>query len=202
MSGKASRNARFQRLRKVSNADSPALKILLARRFLQVYPDVGPAWVTLGGNLIELARYDEAERALTRAIDLCPEEKLEIPLAMMGHLYRARGDFDRAEQWYNRAILADPADADGYIYLGGLLAIQGRFVEAEETCRRATECSEGCIDEAFLNLGLVLRAQERFVEAAECIREAIRLDPGYRAAKRALRDVKLCLKMLGRRPGE
>ena len=49
-----------------------------------------------------------------------------------------------------------------------------------------------------MNLGLVLLAQERFEEAAECFREAIHLDPGYRAAKKALRDVEQCLR--GARP--
>ena len=60
--------------------------------------------------------------------------------------------------------------------------------------RQATRCTTGCTDEAFFNLGLVLRAQERFEEAAGCFREAIRIDPKYRVAKRALRDVELCLR--------
>jgi hypothetical protein len=50
-----------------------------------------------------------------------------------------------------------------------------------------------------LNLGFVLRAQERFEEAADCFREVIRRDPGYRAAKKALRDVERCLRARGHR---
>lgn len=83
------------------------------------------------------------------------------------------------------------------IYLGLTLALQGRLRDAERVHRSATQCLEGCIDEAFYNLGLVLRAQERYQEAAECFREAIRRDPKYRIARRALRDVELADKMGG-----
>jgi tetratricopeptide (TPR) repeat protein len=64
--------------------------------------------------------------------------------------------------------------------------------------RVAIACPEGCIDEAYFNLGLVLRSRERFEDAAECFREAIRLDPEYRAARRALFDVEHCIKLRGR----
>src|SRR5262249_13014750 len=112
------------------------------------------------------------------------------------HLYQARGEYARATEWFGKAIEAAPADTQGYIYQGGVLTLQGCLCEAEDVYRKATEnCYEGCLDEAFLNLGLVLRAQDRFEEAAECFREAIHRDPGYRAARRALRDVERCLKL-------
>ena len=76
-----------------------------------------------------------------------------------------------------------------------MLAKQGRLHDAEDTHRKAVACTRGCIDEAYLNLGLILRARERFAEAAECFREALRRDPDYRAARRALRDVELCIKL-------
>ena len=69
---------------------------------------------------------------------------------------------------------------------------QARGISAKP--RRSTErprrpATEGCLDEAYLNLGLILLTQERFEEAAECLREAIQRDPGYRVARKALRDV-------------
>ncbi len=190
-----SRESRYQQLRRLSDGPYPALTIRYGRRYLRDYPDHGSAWMALGIALFELARYEEAEQALGKAIEFCPEDKLQCPFSQMGHLFRQQGDFEQAEKWYRKAIFADPADASYYIYLGAMFAKQGRFYEAEENYRTAIQCSEGCIDEAYLNLGLVLRARERFREAAECFREAIRLDPKYRAAKRALRDVELCIKL-------
>jgi tetratricopeptide (TPR) repeat protein len=187
------RQSRFQRLQKIEHSGLPALTILEARRFLSDFPNYGPAWHVLGGALIDLARYDEAESALTRAIELCPGSIRSIPLNRMGELFKCKGDYTRAAQWYRKAIKAAPDDNAGLIYLGCVQAVQGRLREAEKTHRRATMCAEGCIDEAFLNLGFVLRAQERFPEAAECFREAIRLDPKYREAKKALTDVQRCI---------
>jgi tetratricopeptide (TPR) repeat protein len=116
----------------------------------------------------------------------------------MGHLFRAAGNYELAATWYRKAIDADPIDATYRIYLGAVLAKQGRLHEAEEAHRAGVGCAEGCIDEAYLNLGFVLRAQERFREAAHCFREAIRLDPAYRQAQRALRDVERCMKFAAR----
>jgi tetratricopeptide (TPR) repeat protein len=113
-------------------------------------------------------------------------------------LYKFAGDFEQAAAWYRKTIETFPHDATGYVYLGCLLARQGRLLEAEEVHRAGTQCIEGCLDEAFLNLGFVLRAREQFEEAAECFREAIRQDPAYKAAKEALRDVVACIKECNR----
>lgn len=182
--------ARYRRLRAASDADLPALTIARARAFLADYPEFGPAWLELGIALTETARFAEALEALEAALRLCPPEMLRFPLAQMGHYHKFRGDYGSAEAWYRRAIDAAPDHASGYIYLGASLARQGRLEEAEVVHRAATDCSRGCIDEAYLNLGLVLRAQDRLIEASECFAHALALDPDYKAARRALRDVR------------
>jgi Flp pilus assembly protein TadD len=187
------RRISYKQLQRLSDGPFPALTVLYANRFLVDYPDHGPGWMLLGIALVELARYKEAERAIKKSIKLCPPNKRQIPLAQMGHLHLEAGKYDKAATWYRKAIDSDPEDAEYHIYLGAVLAKRGRLEEAEASHRAATKCSVGCIDEAYLNLGFVLRAQERFEAAAESFREAIRLDPKYRAAKQALRDVERCL---------
>jgi Flp pilus assembly protein TadD len=110
-------------------------------------------------------------------------------------LFREKGDFAVAEQWYRAAIEHSPRDAQGYILLGAMLARLGRLDEAEQTHRQATLCTAGCIDEAYHNLGLVLRAVERFSEALSCFESALRIDPQYKVARIAARDVKRVLRM-------
>src|SRR4051812_42129466 len=114
MNEESRRRSRFKRLQRMSWRDLPALTILRARRFLAVYPDHGAAWCILGIALVELARYEEAETALMTALELCPMVKKDIPLSHLGHLFRARGNFPRAVEWYRQAIAADPDDATGY----------------------------------------------------------------------------------------
>ncbi len=189
------RAQRFKRFRAIADGPYPALTIRYGRRFVLQYPDHGLAWLLLGIALVELARYEEAEQAFVKAIDLFPEDQRSIALGHMGHLFKMSGDFEQAAHWYRLGIETTANDATYYIFLGGALARQGRLHDAEEAYRVATRCSEGCIDEAFLNLGLVLRARERFKEAAECFREALRLDPEYQAARWAVRDVLRCLKL-------
>lgn len=182
-------HAQWQRIRKAHMGNQPATMITLARDFVAEHPDCGPAWKILGTALAEMAEYRAAEEALRRAIALCPPESLWVPLAEMGHLHKAQGSYRPAAAWYRKAIEASPDEASGHIYLGSLLARAGRPSEAEAEFRAATECKMGCIDEAFLSLGLVLRSIERYEEAAECFKKAIELDPKYKEAKVALRDV-------------
>jgi tetratricopeptide (TPR) repeat protein len=196
--GERSIAARFDRLRRLSSGPFPATTIRYGRRYLIDDPENGVAWVYVGQALVEMARYEEAEQAFAKAIEHFPIEKRNIPLGQMGHLFDEAGDYDQAADWYRKAIDSRPGKASNYIYLGGVLAKQGRHHEAEEVLRRGTECAEGCIDEAYLNLGFVLRARERFDEAAECFRQTIRLDPNDREARGALRDVERCLRMKSR----
>jgi tetratricopeptide (TPR) repeat protein len=188
-----SRTARYHRLLRLSSRPLPALTVLHARRYLADYPDDGRIWLILGLTLTEMARYEEAEQALHKAIELCPPDQLSVPLDYMGHLFRESGDYEQAAGWYRQAIEADPDDATSHIFLGAVLARQGRLHDALEAHRVATTCGRGCIDDAYLHLGLVLRALGRFHEAADCFREALRQDPKYQEARRALHDVERCI---------
>jgi tetratricopeptide (TPR) repeat protein len=108
--------------------------------------------------LQSLARYAEARAAYERAMSVLPADEHERIYRQLGLLAQDQADIPGAEAWYRRAIEAVPTDATAYIYLGAMLAKNGRLDEAEACHRQATECPEGCIDEAYLNLGYV-RAQ-------------------------------------------
>ena len=184
---------------RLSNGPFPALTVRYARRFLFRYPDFGFAWLVLGEALIGFARYEEAEQAIAKAIEHLPPKALRFAYSKMGHLFAEAGDHAQAADWDRRAIAVEPDHDSGRIYLGRLLIKRGRLLDAEEVFRHATGCKKGCIDEAYVYLGCVLRALERYHDAADSFREAIRLDPEYREAKRALRDVEACIKWSGRR---
>jgi tetratricopeptide (TPR) repeat protein len=193
--GRRSIEQRYETLRRLADGPYPALTVRYGRRFLAKYPDLWVAWIKVGAALVSLARYEEAEQALAKALEHCPEGARQFPLSEMGHLFLEAGDYDQAASWYRRAIDAAPEKASPRIYLGAVLAKQGRFQEAEEAHQAAIGCPSGCIAEAHLNRGLVLRALERFREAAECFRETLRLDPDSRLAREALRDVERCIRL-------
>jgi tetratricopeptide (TPR) repeat protein len=147
-----------------------------------------------GVGLVELARYEDARKALRHAIRLCPADRLSIPYAQMGHLYKQRGNLRRAATWYRKATVASPTEADGYIFLGSVVALMGDLDQALEWHEQGARSASGCIDEAHYNAGLVLRAMKRYPEAARAFRRALKIDAAYVEAQRALRDVESALK--------
>lgn len=193
-------DARWDRLHKADKANLPALTAARARRLLADFPNFGQVWKILGSALIDLARYDEAEEALLRAIAVCPPNRVWIPRSEIGRLHAVRGNIAEAEFWYRQAIDAAPERAEPRVDLGGLLAKAGRLAEAETVLHAAVWCREGCLDEAWLNLGLVLRALDRFDDSIECFETALKLNPNHRGAKRALRDVRQTLRLTRRKP--
>ena len=187
---------RLERLQELNAAaESPALELELCKRYIQDFPDDAFAWWRAGWVFAKFSRFVEAEHAFRRSLQITPKERHFHISAAMGRMFQDKGDDGPAEQWYRKSIEQNPKDAHGYIYLGALLARRGRLDEAERTHRHGTECKTGCIDEAWYNLGLVLRAQERYEEAESCFEKALSIDPNYRPAKAALRDVRQVLRL-------
>lgn len=169
-----------------------ATTIRLGLRWLQSHPDDLRVILDYAEMLFQLTRYDEAIKLYLDAIDRFEDERWAL-FNQMGNLHRYRGDFVTAEQWYQKAIDEDPDEAASYVFLGAAQARQGKLTQAEKTHRRATQCPDGPVDEAYHNLGLVLRGQDRLAEAADCFRKAIELCPQYPDAAEALQDVEAAL---------
>ncbi len=191
-----SRDIRWKQWWRYYDSSRWALAILHGRRFLADYPDFGKGWLILGTCLMNRNRLDEAEEALRRGLELRSEDKQAYALNLLGELAEKRGDYELAAVHYRRAIEEAPGRASAYIYLGCLLSKQGRLSEAEELFRSATECTEGCISEAFYNLGVNMINRERFEDAIGYFREALRIDPDDRMAKKAVKEVQQCLDYL------
>jgi tetratricopeptide (TPR) repeat protein len=174
------------------NECQPSHNVVIAREYLAEFPENERVWLMVAKELKRVHRYSEAREAIDTAMQL-RENRGEPPwlwaLTGMGDVFRKRGDFEESHRWYGRAIISGPDDAGPWIFRGALLAVWGRFEESKLCHRRATQCAEGCIEEAWYNLGLILRAQERFDEAANCLRQALAIDPDYEIARQALRDV-------------
>ena len=172
-----------------ANEQHPAYGYALCKSFVEDFPESARGWMQYGGALIDLARYEEAKSALEKSIKLCPDGKLDHPYTFMGDLYKFAGDYNSAIEWYKKCIEITPDDSAPYIYIGSILVKSGRLNEAEEYHRKATLCTEGCIDEAYLNLGYVLRAQERYTEALDCFNKALEIDPEYKEAIEGVEDL-------------
>ena len=172
-----------------------AVVVELCKKRLRNLPNDGFVWLWYGMAQTELARYAEAEKAIRRAIKLCPQA-LPNAYVQMGHIFKAKGEPKRAVLWYRKALKHKPNDASYHIYLGSNAFNQGLLGQAEAHYRRALKCSEGSLDEAHFNLGGVLLARRNYPEAVKCYQEALKIDPKYKIAKKRLEDAKLALLML------
>lgn len=184
------RKQRLRELRAAVDKDLYACVIELAQDYLRDFPKDGLVWLDLGDALLAFGRYRETRVALLRAVKYMRPEHLDFPYSYMGHLYKSRGDYRRAAEWYRKAADAAPGEARNLIYLGSVLTKAGKLSTAEECFRKAIRCKEGPVDEAYYNLGVVLCGQAKYKAALACFEKALRLDPKYTLAKRALRDVK------------
>lgn len=165
----------------------------LCKSHLQSYADDGEIWLAFAQALSRFFRFDEAEEALDRAFALCAPPLHAFIFSERGHLDSSRGAYLRAEQWFLKAIEANPQAVHGRVFLGAVAFKRGDLKLAEKRLREAVECGGDEIDEAYFNLGGVLMAQERYEDAAQCYRRAIELDPQYKQAAERLRDVKKIL---------
>jgi tetratricopeptide (TPR) repeat protein len=185
----------FNQIRLAEERGQTAVVIVLCEKHLQKFPQHGPAWLHYGMAHVELAHYEEAQKAIRRAIKFCPAESLSFPYLQMGNLLEARGDFKRAAMWYRKAAELRPNDATFHIYLGGNAWKRGRRKQAQRHFLRALKCPEGCLEEAYFNLGGILLGKSNYSEAIKYYREALKIDPKYKIAKERLADAELALLM-------
>jgi len=170
-----------------------AVVVELCKKHLRKFPKGGRAWLHYGMAQVELAKYAEAEKAIRRAITLCPERSLQIVYSQMGHLFEARGDLKQAAVWYRKASRQRPEDATFHIFLGSNAFQRGLLKQSEAHYRRALKCPKGCLDEAYFNLGGILLGKGNYPEAIKCYQEALKIDPKYKIAQERLDDAKLAL---------
>ena len=189
--------SRKDQLQRILNSEGlPAFQLILSLELISNHRDYFPGLICYAHALVALGRYKEAREVFTEVKQHLSQDKMYSFFQQMGDMCKKMGDLESSAQWFVKAIELRPDDADGYIGAGAILARQGRLEEAEQYHRKATVCSQGCIDEAFLNLGFVLRAQERFAEAQKCFEKALELDAGYDEAKIELNDVRAVIAYL------
>lgn len=168
--------------------DKPACHFELARQYTKTYPKKFWGWVALADVLARLARFQEARQALRRVERLAPPNRHADIYVEWGHFYNKKCALKTAERWYRRA-LKGKVTMHRLVFLGGVLAKQGRLAEAKQCHSRAIRLSTSSADEAYYNLGLIFRAERKYNEALKCFERAVKLDPSYTMAETAWKDV-------------
>ncbi len=191
-------NADFERrlkaVRRLGAANSVASYLVAAQKIAADYPRRATAQLELGIAFIEVARYDDARKAIERSSSLCKPESVYFPYFWKGHLYREQGNLRLAEKWLRRSINSNPNYPEAWAFLGAVLAKQGRFSEAKSSWRKLIKLGTGATEEGYFNLGLIFRAEQEYRKSLECGVKALAIDPKYMDAKRLVKDIREVLR--------
>ncbi len=107
------------------------------RRVLAANPDQFKALAYMGEFLYYEGKYDEAEKALSRAVELGRGSGDEAPPVLAAFLYAARGQRDRIDPSVFSYRPEKYIDGDGAYWLGGVYAMLGDKTQALAWLRRA-----------------------------------------------------------------
>jgi Tfp pilus assembly protein PilF len=78
------------------------------KRAIEVDPDFGNPYNDIGAYLISLGRFDEAVPWLERAIRAPRYEPRHYPYFNLGRVYYAKGEINRARQYFQEALRIEP----------------------------------------------------------------------------------------------
>lgn len=134
-------------------------------------------WYGKGATLILLGRYEEALRAIDRALDINPRN--EVAWVNKGNALTRMGQLLDALRCFNAAIKVNPSYEIAWNNKGNALARLGKHDEALRCYERALGIDPGYRG-AWVNMGFVLTKLGRFDEAASCADHALRLEGGRR----------------------
>lgn len=132
------------------------------------------AWRGLGQALAELGKDSESEDALSRAVELDPDDL--ISYSALGGFYFSRAMYSKAVVVYGQLAEHPKAGASAYNGQGAAYYMMGEFEKAAEAYRNvvATEPSAA----AYSNIGIMYFYNGQFEDAVVMYREAIALAPG------------------------
>ncbi len=183
----------IQAIISASDAGLLTTTVKLVEAYLVDNPSSIRGWLDLGQALLQLGRYEAAEDALHKVIELDGSQSGPI-YGEIGNLFRAKGDYETAGQWYQKQIESDPGDPIGHLYLGNLLMRKGDFANATQSLKTALACENVCLEEVHYSLGLAYRGAGELVEAKRHFEAALTYDSAFADAKVALKDVRLSLR--------
>ncbi|NLD42471.1 MAG: tetratricopeptide repeat protein [Chloroflexi bacterium] len=143
----------------------------------------------LGNAYSELERFEEAQAAYLKALELDPayaDARSNLAVA-----YYMLGRPAEAEETIRQVLSEHPQDADLHYNLGTVLAAQGRTAEAEAAFLEARRLDDS-LPQVYLGLGVLYRDMGRPEEAMASLRRYLELsdDATWRAeAERILNEL-------------
>jgi protein O-mannosyl-transferase len=150
--------------------------ISLFQHTLAVREDNSLAHACLGAAFIQQGNPEQAEKHLTRAVEINPD--YPEALSDLGMLLSDRGMYREAAARFTQALTLDPDNAEAHNNFALMLTRVDRFTEAIEHYQRAISLNP-MFPKALNNLGAALAQQGRLEEAKPYFLRALAIQPDY-----------------------
>lgn len=120
---------------------------------------------------------DKNELGVIKNYDLTQDNLMEevFDVNELGDCYVSVGQFDRAQECYDRAAVMDPDRAEPYVGIGMIALQQGRLAESINAFKVAKRLDENC-GKAFCGLGIAYQQAGRFSDAFDYFLKCLKLD--------------------------
>lgn len=166
----------------------PAAAELWFRKAIRSDPHRHHAYMNLGTLYLDAKRWKEALAMFEAARPLVHAASDMADLDYnTGRLHHARGEFDRAEACYQKALSEAPTHRRALNNLGALMLAKKDYAQAAVLFRRACAL-EKRNEKLRINLALAYFLSGRKTEAEKELLEALRLNPESKQAKFLLED--------------
>ena len=152
--------------------------VRLDPNYALAYAKLSQAWRQFGASFATAnteEAYEEARKAADKAASLAPD-LVEVRKAIGWVSMTPALDFRAAEKEFRRALELAPGDAGAKNALSYALGAQGRFAEAEQTCREAI-LLDPLVTTLWYNLGRLAVAAGRYQDAEEMFRKGLEIQP-------------------------
>jgi tetratricopeptide (TPR) repeat protein len=150
-----------------------------AETLAQRWPDYAPGWTQLGRILQDLGRFQEAEKATRKSLEIDPTRS--SPWNNLGVLLADRGTNDAAVEAFKRALDADPYNTGAMSNIAKPLSELNRHGEVVQYLTVATELAPDKYN-LWVNLGSTYSLIDSS-KAAECLRRGLDLAPSEKRAE-------------------
>ncbi len=145
----------------------------LYRKGLEFHPENGDLHGGLGSLLLRMGRVDEAVAEMETAVELKADSAI---YANLGLAVLAKGQAEKAVEYYKKAVRINPNNAEAYYNLGNAYLSQGRLAMAAGEYSKAIRAKPNYA-KAYGNLAVALAQMGWLDKAIENFRRVAELEP-------------------------
>jgi tetratricopeptide (TPR) repeat protein len=149
-------------------------KIFFWRDVVSKSPGKARAHRSLGGNLVELGKLEEAAREYAIAAKLQPA--YTDAYIGLGTVAMGQNRAEDALEYFNVALSLEPGNVKIYKYLSDVFLVQGRLDDARGALLRALAV-EPAVYDVHNNLGVIYEMEGKLVEALREYRLELQSNP-------------------------